>query len=139
MISEKIQLRLKDKLRNEFVKKIEKLSGENLSQCYQCGRCSGGCPSASFMDLLPNQVIRFAQLGRQKEVLASKTVWLCASCFTCMIRCPKGVDLAKVMEAIRQIQLRQNIDYVNPYKITREEYAELPVIALVSAFRKSTA
>ena len=139
MISEKIQLQLKNKLSNEFVKKIEKLSGENLSQCYQCGRCSGGCPSAPFMDLLPNQVIRFVQIGRQKEVLGSKTVWLCASCFTCMIRCPKGVDLARIMEAIRQISLRQNVDYLSPNKLPIEKRVELPQIALVSAFRKSTA
>ena len=139
MISEKIQLRSKDKLRNEFVKKVEELSGENLSQCYQCGRCSGGCPSAPFMDLLPNQVMRLAQLGRQREVLGSKTVWLCASCFTCLIRCPKGVDLAKVMEAIRQISLRQNVDYISPNKLSVEKRVELPQIALVSAFRKSTA
>ncbi|MBI4721432.1 MAG: 4Fe-4S dicluster domain-containing protein [Candidatus Stahlbacteria bacterium] len=134
-----MRLQLKGKLKNEFVKKIEKLSGENLSKCYQCGRCSGGCPSAPFMDLLPNQVMRFAQIGSQKEVLGAKTVWLCASCFTCMVRCPKGVDLARVMEAIRQISLRQNVDYISPNKLPIEKRTELPLIALVSAFRKSTA
>jgi len=134
-----MKLELKEEIRNKFVKKVEELSGENLLACYQCGRCSGGCPSVPFMDLLPNQVIRLAQLGMKEEVLSSKTIWVCASCFTCFVRCPKGVDLAKVMEALRQIQLRQNIDYVEPLKLSKEEIVELPQIALVSSFRKSTA
>ncbi len=134
-----MKLELKEEIRNKFVKKVEELSGENLLACYQCGRCSGGCPSAPFMDLLPNQVVRLAQLGMKEEVLSSKTIWVCASCFTCFVRCPKGVDLAKVMEALRQIQLRQNIDYVEPLKLSKKEIVELPQIALVSSFRKSTA
>jgi len=134
-----MKLELKEEIRNKFVKKVEELSGENLLACYQCGRCSGGCPSVPFMDLLPNQVIRLAQLGMKEEVLSSKAIWVCASCFTCFVRCPKGVDLAKVMEALRQIQLRQNIDYVEPLKLSKKEIVELPQIALVSSFRKSTA
>jgi heterodisulfide reductase subunit C len=128
----------KGKIRNEFIKKVETLSGIDLSKCYQCGRCSGGCPSAEFMDLLPNQVIRFAQLGKKEEVLSCKTIWLCASCFTCSVRCPKGVDLAKLMEAFRQILLRKNVDYVKPTQIPKDEIVELPQIALVSSFRKTT-
>ena len=134
-----MKIELKGEIRNKFVKKVEELSGQNLLACYQCGRCSAGCPSAPFMDLLPNQVIRLAQLGMKEEVLSSKTIWVCASCFTCFVRCPKGVDLAKIMEAMRQIQLRQNIDYVEPLKLSKEEIVELPQIALVSSFRKSTA
>lgn len=133
-----MRLELEEAIRNEFVKKVEELSGESLLNCYQCGRCSGGCPSAPFMDLLPNQVIRLAQLGREEEVMCSKTIWLCASCFTCFVRCPHGVDLAKVMEAMRQILLRQNIDYIDPFKLSKAEVVELPQIALVSSFRKST-
>jgi heterodisulfide reductase subunit C len=91
------------------------------------------------MDLLPNQVIRLAQLGEIEEVLKSNTIWLCASCFTCGVRCPKGVDLAKIMEALRQIILRKNIDKISLRQIKKEELEELPQIALVSAFRKATA
>lgn len=134
-----MRIKIKGEIRNEFVRKIEELSEQNLLGCYQCGKCSAGCPSAPFMDLLPNQVIRLAQLGRKEEVLNCKTIWLCASCFACSVRCPKGIDLANVMEAARQIVLRQNIDRIEPLKIPKEEVVELPQIALVSNFRKLTA
>jgi heterodisulfide reductase subunit C len=134
----KMKIDLNRKIRNEFVEKIEDLSGEDLSLCYQCGRCSGGCPSSPFMDLLPNQVIRLAQLGRKEELLNCETIWLCASCFTCVVRCPKGFDLAKLMETLRLMLLRQNIDHVEPKKIPEEERAALPQVALVSNFRKTT-
>ncbi len=134
-----MKFELESKIKNKFVQKVEELSGENLSACYQCGKCSAGCPSAPFMDILPNQVIRLIQLGMKKELMNSKTIWICASCFTCSVRCPKGVDLAKIMEALRQIQLRQNIDYGKPLNLSKEKIGELPQIALVSNFRKFTA
>lgn len=127
-----------------LIAKVEELSGENLYSCYQCGKCSGGCPAISSMDILPNQIIKLLQLGRYQarlsdEALKSKTIWICASCFTCTARCPKGVDLAKVMEALRQITLRKNIDYTKVRELSQKEIAELPQIALVSNFRKQTA
>ncbi|MCY3019039.1 MAG: 4Fe-4S dicluster domain-containing protein [Planctomycetota bacterium] len=78
-------------------------TGEKLAACYQCGKCSAGCPAAYAMDLLPHQVIRLIQLGRKDKVLDSHTIWMCASCETCTARCPKDVDLARVMDALRQI------------------------------------
>lgn len=86
------------------------------------------------MDILPNQVIRLAQLGQEKEVLNCKTIWLCASCYTCQVRCPKGVSLTKITEALRQITLRKNIDHQRIKKIEKD----LPQIALVCSFRKNT-
>jgi len=125
----------RDKLRSEFVQKVEEISGQNLLACYQCGKCSAGCPVVSEMDILPSQVIRLAQLGSDEDVLNSKTIWLCASCMTCMARCPKGVDLAKVMEALRLIRLRKNIDHVD---ISGIDAGKLPQIAVVSNLRKFT-
>jgi heterodisulfide reductase subunit C len=90
------------------------------------------------MDILPNQVIRLAQLGLEEDIVQSKTVWLCVSCLTCTARCPKGVDLARVMEALRLLTLRKNKNYVEPSKLPRETVAGLPQIALVSGFRKLT-
>lgn len=123
----------------DIIDKVSELSEQNLYSCYQCGMCSGGCPSVSEMDLLPNQVIKLLQLGMLDDASTSNTMWICASCFTCSVRCPKGVDLAKVMEALRQISLRKNVDYVEVRKISAKEISILPQIALVSNFRKQTA
>ena len=90
----------------------------------------------TLMDLLPNQVIRLIQLGQFDDVLGSKTIWICASCFSCTARCPKGVDLAKIMEALRLFLLRKSTNYVEPSELDIDE--NLPQIALVSNFRKMT-
>lgn len=121
-----------------FATKVKELSGQEVLSCYQCGECSGGCPMASEMDLLPSTVIRFVQLG-QEEVLRSETIWLCSSCFTCFVRCPQQIDIAKVMEALRQINLRKDVDYVNISDIPEEERRKLPQIALIANLRKFTA
>jgi len=121
---------------NEIIKKVEDISGQNVLACYQCGKCSASCPMVSLMDLLPNQIIRLIQLGQVEDVLNSKTIWLCASCFTCTSRCPKGVDLAKVMEALRLLLLRKSTNYVDPCELVIDE--NLPQIALVSNLRKTT-
>jgi heterodisulfide reductase subunit C2 len=91
------------------------------------------------MDLLPNQIIRLVQLGLEEDISSSKTIWLCTSCLTCSVRCPRGVDLASVMEAIRLITLRKNVDYIVVPKISADTIKVLPQIALVSSFRKHTA
>jgi len=126
------------KLHSEFIKKVAEISGQNIYQCYQCGKCSAGCPMCFAMDILPNQIIRLAQLGLEDEIASSKTIWLCASCLTCDARCPKGVDLSRIMEAMRLLTLRKNKNHIEPSKMNRETLAELPAIALVSSFRKLT-
>ena len=124
-------------INNEFVQKVEELSGENLHACYQCGKCTAGCPFGDAMDKPPNQVIRLVQLG-DESVLECNTIWLCASCFTCATRCPKGVDLSKVMEAIRTILLRQGFDKVKIKQIDPEKLGEVPQQLLVCGLRKLT-
>lgn len=74
----------------------------NLKDCYQCGKCSAGCPVAHAMDLMPREVIRLMQLGAWEEVLNAKTPWLCASCETCVTRCPQDVALPQLMEEVRR-------------------------------------
>ncbi len=127
------------RLHSDFVKKVEEISGETLPSCYQCGKCSAGCPMSFAMDLLPNQIIHLVRLGLEEDIAKSKTIWLCASCLTCSVRCPRGVDLSRIMEALRLITTRKNIDYVKISAIPGEIIAELPQIALVSSFRKLTA
>jgi heterodisulfide reductase subunit C len=121
-----------------FVAEIERLSGQDLLACYQCGKCSAGFPMAKHMDILPNQMIRFAQMGLKDELLASNASWLCVSCFTCNTRCPKGVKIAEVIEAIRQVQLRTRQDHLDVPKLEPAVLAALPPIALIGSMRKFT-
>jgi heterodisulfide reductase subunit C len=126
------------KIKDDFVRKVQELSGQNLLAFYQCGKCSAGCPAVSQMDILPNQIIRYAQLGFKDDLLKSKAIWICASCMTCNARCPKGINIAEVIEALRQILLRKRMDHVKLEKLTDEEKEDVPAIALVSNFRKFT-
>jgi heterodisulfide reductase subunit C2 len=89
--------------------KIFEASALNSSQCYQCGKCSAGCPVRSFMIDAPNQVVRYIQLGFDDKALNSSTIWLCASCLTCSTRCPKNFNLAKFMDSVREIALNNGI------------------------------
>ena len=126
------------RLQSEFCARVSELSGQDLNLCYQCGKCSAGCPMSFAMDLLPNQVMRLVQLGLAEDIAQCKTIWLCASCLACTVRCPKGVDIARVMEALRLLSLRKNVDFVSPSQMGQEAIAGLPQIALVSGFRKFT-
>lgn len=123
----------------EFPKKVAELSGVNVMACYQCGNCTAGCPSAAEMDLAPNQAIRLVQLGLAEPVMESNTPWICASCYSCHAHCPKGVDLTKVMEALRLLRLRAKEDRVRPDDLPAKERRRLPQIALVSSYRKLSA
>ena len=84
-------------------------TGENVYLCYQCVKCSAGCPLAEYFDISPNQVMRAVQLGREDLVLNSRTIWLCASCQTCTTRCPQGIDLARIMDALKTIAVEEGI------------------------------
>ena len=126
------------KIKDPFVGKVEELSGQNLLACYQCGKCSAGCPAVSEMDILPNQIIRYAQLGFKDELMRSKSIWICASCFTCNARCPKGINIAEVIEAIRQILLRKSEDHLKVKKLSDAEKGDVPPIAIISSMRKFT-
>ena len=127
---------LRKKIRKEFIKKIEELSGENIYACYQCGKCSAGCPLVDHMDILPNQIIRLLQLGEEEEVLNSKTVWICSTCMQCMAKCPKGINLAKIMDSLREILKRSGVDKMEIKKISEEMWKKLPQQAMVVKFRK---
>lgn len=91
----------------EFVGWLEAESGQKIADCYQCGKCTAGCPVAFAMDLMPHQVVRLVQLGLQDEPLASKTIWLCSTCATCTTRCPRNVDLARLMDTLRVMARRE--------------------------------
>jgi heterodisulfide reductase subunit C len=84
-------------------------SGINIQDCYQCQKCSAGCPVAFAMDYKPNQIMQMVLLGMKERVLASKTIWVCASCYTCSTRCPNDIDIAGVMDWLRQSALREGV------------------------------
>jgi len=125
------------KKESEFTAKVQELSGEEVNLCEQCGTCSSSCPFVWEMDIPPSMMMRLAQMGRE-EVLEYKTYWVCSSCFTCSVRCPRGLDPSKVAEALRQMKLRKALDYMDITKIKEEDAKILPPIALVAAFRKLT-
>lgn len=128
----------RQKIKSPFVLKVQKLSGQNLLACYQCGKCSAGCPAVSQMDILPNQIIRFAQLGFKDELLESRSIWICESCFMCNSRCPKGINIAEVIEVLRQILLRKREDHLKVERMSGDEKEDVPPIALISSMRKFT-
>jgi heterodisulfide reductase subunit C len=123
---------------NELAKSVEAISGQNLFACYQCGNCTAGCPVSFAMDLGPHQVIRYTLLGIESEVLASNTFWICASCLQCTSRCPKGLDIARIMDALRTISLRkkERLDHIDVADLTDEIVESTPQIAFISGFRK---
>ncbi|RRS34148.1 MAG: disulfide reductase [Gammaproteobacteria bacterium (ex Lamellibrachia satsuma)] len=121
-----------------FTSKVQRLADQNLMACYQCGKCSAGCPMAAYMDVPPNQMIRLAQLGMEDELLDSEAIWLCVSCMTCNTRCPKGVRIAELIESMRQIQLRARQDHLQAEKISAADLRAIPPIALIGSMRKFT-
>ena len=130
----------KEVVRGDFVCEIEDLTDQKILRCYQCGECSAGCPVSAEMDVLPNTIIRLIQLGQEEAVMAAESPWVCASCFTCYVRCPKDVNIAKIMEAVRLRHLRQQAhgDYVVLRDMLHEDLERFPPIAIIAASRKFT-
>jgi len=86
------------------------ISGDLVSVvnlCYQCAKCSAGCPVASEMDLLPHQMVRMAVLGDIDPIIASRSIWLCLTCHTCGARCPNGIDVPALLDPIRHQVIRE--------------------------------
>jgi heterodisulfide reductase subunit C len=80
-----------------------RLTGVNVTTCYQCGKCSAGCPMAGESDLRPHNVMRLAMNDRRNELLNDESIWLCLTCETCSERCPNGCDPARIIDAVREI------------------------------------
>ncbi len=80
---------------------------KNLSRCYQCSMCSGGCPVAYAMDYFPNQIIHLVRMGLKEKVLQSRSIWICASCETCATRCPNDIEIVGLMDVLRRESFKE--------------------------------
>ena len=94
---------------NSFLPEVVRTSGETIQACFQCQKCSAGCLIAYAMDILPNQILRHIQYDHRERVLSSKTIWICASCYTCSVRCPNNIDIAKIMDTLRGLAIHSGI------------------------------
>jgi len=84
----------------DFLLKLRE-AGADVTACYQCGRCSSGCPAADYFDVKPMQAVRMCSYGQEEALLACRTIWVCAACETCTTRCPNGIDIARMMDLLR--------------------------------------
>lgn len=89
-------------------------AGLDIRACFQCGRCTSGCPVAPYMDVLPMEMIRLSAMGQEEALLSSHTIWLCASCQTCTTRCPNAIDIAGVSDRLRERALAQGHKVAEP-------------------------
>jgi heterodisulfide reductase subunit C len=99
---------------DRFLKIVNHVSRQNISLCWHCWTRAGGCPFTEHMDLFPNQVIRLIQMGRGEAALRCKTIWICVGCHTCSCQCPNSIDVAAVMDALRQLAIRDGIEAQEP-------------------------
>ncbi len=98
----------------QFLEELAEYGGEDLKEtvrsCYQCGTCSGGCPTSYAMDYTPRQIVRMIQFGMRDEVLSSSMLWLCASCNTCITRCPRKVEILRLITTLKGMSMREGIE-----------------------------
>lgn len=126
------------KISMESIERINELSGENVKVCMQCGTCTAACPMADEMDFFPRKVMHYSQFGMLNRMEDINSYWKCDSCHSCSVRCPRGIDIAKVMEALRLLVLRTNENFIEPSQMPKERLKEYPAIMMVAGFRKLT-
>lgn len=129
---------------------VRSTTGESVFRCYQCGKCSAGCPLAAEMDVTPNQILRWLQLGMlddEETVLRSLTIWLCLTCQTCAARCPMEVDLPRIMDYLRAESLRRGLVHPKAKDILAfhesflasiRRYGRLHEVSLIAAYKLKT-
>ena len=119
------------------VDQIKEISGVNPLKCMKCGKCSASCPSFNEMDIKPHQYVSYVQNVEIESLVKSKSLWKCLSCFACLERCPRDVKPAKLIDAARQMVVREKgVTYLSPDEVPELLDEELPQQLLVSAFRR---
>jgi heterodisulfide reductase subunit C len=112
---------------DRFKKIIDHVARQRVDLCWHCWSCSNGCPFADHMDLLPNQVLRLVQLNQREAVLGCRTIWICVGCHTCSMQCPNAIDVAAVMDALRQMAIHDGITHAEKdiFKFHRYVYESI--------------
>ena len=119
------------------VERIKEISGVNPLKCMKCGKCSASCPSYNEMDIKPHQFVSYVQNGDIEALANSVSLYKCLSCFACVERCPRDVKPGKLIDAARQLVIRQRANEgLSPDEIASLIDDETPQQLLVSAFRK---
>ena len=122
---------------NKQAELIREISGVNPLKCMKCGKCSASCPSYNEMDIKPHQFVSYVINEDIEALTASKSLYKCLSCFACVERCPRGVKPGKLIDAARQVVIRQRgQEYLSPDEIPELLDEEPPQQLLMSAFRK---
>lgn len=118
---------------------IKRISGVDARKCMRCGKCTATCPSHAEMEYHPHQFVYFIETGRLDRLLKSTSIFKCLTCFACVERCPRQVEPAKLIEAVRLSVIReQGANHLVSDQIPELIDEEMPQQAIVSAFRKFT-
>ena len=123
----------KEYLRDEIIR----MSGVNPKKCMKCGKCSATCPAYDEMEYHPHQFVNMVENGDVEPLMESKGLYRCLSCFACIDRCPRNVQPAKLVEAIRlELTKQQGKNHLKAETVSQIADDEIPQQLLVSAFRK---
>ena len=126
-----------DKRVTDLRDEVQRISGVNPRKCMRCGKCSATCPSYDEMEYHPHQFVYMVETGNIEPLLKSDSLYKCLSCFACVDRCPREVEPAKLVEALRLVtERRQGGDHMTPDMIPELLDDDLPQQAIVSAMRK---
>lgn len=124
-------------MKEDLMNEIQRIAGVNPRKCMRCGKCSGACPAYDEMEYHPHQFVYMVETGDIEPLLNSKSIYKCLTCFACVDRCPRGVEPAKLIEAVRLMAVRkQGANYLKPEDIPSLIDEDTPGQLLMSALRK---
>jgi len=102
--------RQESELRAAFLAEVDKIpGGDRLRRCIQCGTCSGTCPVSYAMDVQPRQIVAYFRAGDLESILRSRTIWICASCYSCTVRCPSGIKVTDLIYGLKRLAIDRDI------------------------------
>lgn len=121
----------------ELRRRVEEISGVSVLKCMRCGKCSATCPNYDEMEYHPHEFVYMVEKGEVEKLMQGKSIFTCLSCMACVERCPRQVEPAKIIEAVKLIKIRkQGENHLKPEQVANAIDEELPAQAITSAFRK---